>query len=337
MKLRIKLAAKIQRSGPVKLDELMSLVIPYYYKNSNPFGKNGDFVTAPEISQMFGEIIAVWAADIWMQNGCPDLNIIELGPGKGTLMADLLRGSKNFKNFHQSIKQITLIETSNSLRKVQAKSLIAYRDKLQWLYRLKDAFTNTFTVVIANEFFDSLPIKQFVKRSDGFHEIEINLNAKKKFEFTESAIASELSINCNDSGIVETSETSLIYADSISSLMKQNGGALLCIDYGYFYPTMKSTLQAVKNHSYHHVLEDIGEADITSLVDFAKLNEHFIKNGIHTITTTQREFLVHYGILERAKMLSDATGNSEKIISELSRLTDTKEMGELFKVLIAYC
>jgi SAM-dependent MidA family methyltransferase len=337
MKLRTELAVKINKSGSIKLDEFMSLVIPYYYQNANPFGKNGDFITAPEISQMFGEIIAVWAADIWMKNDCPEFNIIELGPGKGTLTTDLLRGSKSFKNFHQSIKHITLIESSQSLREIQAKNLIAYRDKLQWFNHLNDVSTNTFTIIIANEFLDALPIKQFVKRSDGFHEIEIGLNADEKFDFIESATASELSIDCNDGDIVEISEASLTYADSISSLLKQNGGTLLCIDYGYLYPSMKSTLQAVKNHCYHPVLEDIGEADITSLVDFAKLKNRFIKNSLHAVTLTQREFLLHYGILERAKMLAHASGDNEKITSELSRLTDVKEMGELFKVLIAYC
>jgi NADH dehydrogenase [ubiquinone] 1 alpha subcomplex assembly factor 7 len=316
----------ISVNGPIGVDQFMEVVISHYYKNNNPFGSKGDFITAPEISQMFGEIIGIWCANHWMNTGSNKFTLVEIGGGNGTLMNDLLRGTKHIPNFHQSITQIAMIEISPLLQAKQ-KSTINFSN-IAWYNDLNELDAEN-CIIICNEFFDALPIKQFIKEDDGFREILVALN-NDNFEFIKSSHLVHNLTKASTRSIIETSNVSLAYANSIKNKLGK-GGAALIIDYGYIDPPYKSTLQALKNHKYHDALSDLGTADITALVDFKALGEVFQNSKI----TTQGEFLKAYGIDARAQSLIKNGANPQEITSALHRLTNPEQMGSLFKVLEA--
>lgn len=321
----------------MKLDQFMSFVIPYYYQNNMAIGSVGDFLTAPEISQMFGEMVGIWCAEKFLQANSPKFQIIELGAGNGTMLSDLLRATKHVVGFHENLENIVVIENSDLLKSRQKLKLKQY-DKCKWKNNLDD-IDKLFTIIIANEFFDALPIKQYQVVKSRLHEVMIKI-ANNKAEFVLSSEGLSLDLfgkygSFHEGDIIETSPASLNYAHLIKNLITQNGGAALIIDYGYVKSTNKSTLQALYEHRYISPLEKIGNADITAHVNFQSLAEVFA--GCNDIKiSTQSDFLTSYGITTRAEQLiNKASNKSEEIKSQLERLISSQQMGELFKVLEA--
>jgi SAM-dependent MidA family methyltransferase len=294
-----KIIAEIKASGPMAVDRYMELCNTHYYATRDPFGAKGDFTTAPEISQIFGEMLGVWAIMEWEKLKRPKkIAIMELGPGRGTLMADLLRAIKLAPEFQP---EIHLVEFSPTLREMQKKTLSKH--KVEWHEEIPKL--NMKTLVIANEFFDALPIKQYTPEGE-------RLIYEKD---------GELFFNANDVSI-ELSPLSKTIMQDISA--STAAGAI--IDYGYFTPKGADTLQAVKDHKYHNVLEDPGEADLTAHVNFAELAANCLTSGNKKPRLmTQREFLLAYGADVRAKILGKE--------NDLERLIAPGQMGELFKVL----
>ena len=308
-----------QRNQPVRLDQFMKSALERYYHNRDPFGLSGDFTTAPEISQLFGEMIGIWALRQWMALGSPEsFNLIEIGPGRGTLMSDLIRGTQHIRPFHDA-RHTHLIETSPTLTKKQ-KTLLA-EHTITWHENL-DHFQKTRpTIIIANEFFDALPVRQFQKKETGWEECYVHGTNIEWKDIKEPPTKNTLpDPNTND--IYEYSIEQEQYAKIINDLCD----AALIIDYGYEKSAYGDSLQALYKHSYCDITAHVGEADITSHVDFEWLGSFFPDKQSNIIS--QREFLKDNGIDLRFRQLNDA-----KLESGYKRLIDPKEMGELFKVL----
>ena len=310
-----------------------------YYMKKNPFGENGDFTTAPNISRLFSEMIAIWIVGYWQSLGSPEkFNLIELGSGNGELMKIII---ESFKSFPQLLKSCNFIihEKSPLLIKIQKKKLSKH--KIIWTSRI-DKIKNFPSIFIANEFFDSLAIKQFKKRKNEWFEKFVNLSNlnnsfffEKKFNIKklEEKIAFKISSNQN---FIEFSETGANYLKQIGKIIKKNQGGLLIFDYGYFEKKMKNTLQSVSNHKFANILENIGNVDITHNINF-ELFRKIIKNlgGLENCLTTQKNFLIKMGIKERAEIISKNLDFSKKadIFYRLNRLVSEREMGEIFKVM----
>ncbi|MEH6630084.1 MAG: SAM-dependent methyltransferase [Halopseudomonas aestusnigri] len=339
------LAKRIKLEGAITIADFMADVLTApkhgYYMSGEPFGAAGDFITAPEVSQMFGELIGVWCADTWYNMGGPtELNLVELGPGRGTLMADILRAAGMVPGFLQTL-QVHLVEVSPNLKKKQKQALAGFN--ITWHQDLTSLPEGP-TLFIANEFFDALPIKQFERSPDGWCERLITLNEDgKELIFTLSppskAIESLIPKNlCSaaEGAVVELSPIASTITDMISRHILDHGGAALFIDYGRDIPTATPSLQAIKSHKKHPVLKEPGTADISALVDFPTLVTTALNTGIAAHgPITQRDFLHSLGIEQRAEMLRK-TGTDEQVVDITSaehRLTDPNEMGTLFKVL----
>jgi len=316
----------IKFNGPIPLDQFMQLAIEFYYTNHQPFGQKGDFITAPEISQMFGEMIGIWCANIWIDKNKPTFTLVEIGGGRGTLMSDLIRGTKNIIGFHDSVEEIIMVEISPALQTVQ-KTNINF-DRVRWVKHLSE-ITNNNCIITCNEFFDALPIKQYKKSNGQLHEIQIDVIGNK-LSFIETKAGADINLETIPEGaIVEISPQSKEYAKLISD----KSIAALIIDYGYFKPPFKSTLQALKSHKHTPVLENVGDSDLTSLVDFKTLAKCFANKDVNL--STQSEFLIKYGIQQRAEKLKSLAKNTSIVDSDLERLISHEQMGELFKVLVA--
>ena len=310
-----------------------------YYMKKYPFGKKGDFITAPNISILFSEMIAIWVISFWKNLDCPKkFNLIELGAGNGEMMKVMINTFKKFPQFKKSCN-IRILEKSNLLKKIQKK--VIKNHEIKWLNDLKE-LNNLPCVFIANEFFDALPIKQFIKKENKWHERHVKFNDKLKPEFLdlpfdikkfEKRIKLKISENQK---FIEYSPLTSKYLESITSMIKLNDGGILIIDYGYIDKKMKNTLQAVYRHKYIDVLKSFGNSDITYNLNFYLINRMIKNMGIFfQKTTTQKEFLTKLGILNRAEILSKNMPFSKKadIYFRLKRLIDDKQMGSLFKVL----
>ena len=335
---------KLKKNLSLPLDEFIDFSLYNkkfgYYMKKNPFGKKGDFITAPNISRLFSEMIALWVLSFWKNLGSPKkFNLIELGAGNGEMMKTLIESFKNFPVFLKSCSFI-IHEKSPSLIKIQKKKLI--KMKITWVSKINHIKKNP-CIFIANEFFDAMSIKQFRKEKNVWFEKFVNLEDKKKAFFfekkinikkIEKKIRFQISKNQN---FIEFSEHGLNYLRDISKLLKKNTGGLLLIDYGYNNRKMKNTLQAVSNHNFADILRDIGNKDITHNINF-NLFKKFIENigGLKNNLTTQKKFLLKMGIKERAEMISKNLSFLKKadIYYRLRRLIDDNEMGNLFKVML---
>ncbi len=306
-----------------------------YYANQNPFGVDGDFITAPEISQMFGEIVAAWIIDklLSVEANNTRFQLIELGAGRGTLLADCLRIISKFSSIAQKL-DVIIIEASNQLIQVQKDRLSKYSGfNIRWQNNL-DNLKNHFTLFIANEFFDALPIQQYQKIENQWYErIVVYNNKTDLLEFGLSKDKANIAADIQ-ADFFEKSEESIAIMNLICEQIKQNHGAALIFDYGYF-AGYADTLQAVKAHKFHPVLQDVGKADITAHVNFGALNKVAEDKGLLSRLATQRDFLIANGILIRAEklMLQANDAQKEQIKSALHRLISVEEMGELFKVI----
>ena len=311
-----------------------------YYMKKNPFGKEGDFITAPNITRLFSEIIAIWVLTFWKSIGSPKkFNLLELGAGNGEMMKVIIETLKNFPECFDNCN-FQIHEKSEFLKKRQLFNLKS--ENITWIDDIK--INNSYpTVFLANEFFDALPIKQFFKRKEGWVERFVNFKDEKNAEFNEQPlnikdIEQDLSFEISkDQEIIEYSPSSFEYLKDISFLIKKNDGGILIIDYGYLHLKMKETLQAIKNHKHSNILEDIGDSDITYNINF-NLFERFIDqfDDLNFIITNQKKFLTSMGIIQRAEIISENIPFSKKsdLFYRIRRLIDEKQMGELFKVML---
>ena len=335
------IADKIADQGPISIADYMALALGHpehgYYRKRDPLGVRGDFITAPEISQIFGEMIGVWCAQVWRQMGEGPVSLVELGPGRGTLMNDLLRATKTVAGFHQSIT-IHMVETSPVLANSQYMLLRNEHPRIEWLDSI-DEVPQQKMLLVANEFFDALPIKQLVMTAEGMCERKVNYNETDGFHFVLGTPGLQLAKSGTPiplGTVMEQSPASRAVMRSIAQRLASDGGAALMIDYGYLGEAHHDTLQAVKSHSFHSVLREPGEADITAHVDFSSLASVARDQGVHPMPLlTQGEFLNRMGAQLRADMLIQrAEGDQkERIKHGLERLVSPQAMGDLFKVL----
>ncbi|MBO0333059.1 SAM-dependent methyltransferase [Sneathiella sp. CAU 1612] len=337
-KLGKTLAAMIEKSGSISLYDFMKLSLSHpefgYYSRQEPFGEQGDFITAPEISQMFGELIGLWAVDAWIKLGSPaKFNLVELGPGNGTLMADILRSARVAPAF-LAAAQIQLVENSPRLRAKQATSLSDH--EVCWHDTFPD-LEDMPIILIANEFFDALPIHQYCYQ-DGVWRERLVSTADNGFAFSLSPETTSLDLvpACADGDILETCPDGEEIIGRLSKLLSVNGGAALIVDYGAADTILGDSFQAVKGHGHVDPLNNPGEADLTAHVKFAILKKIAATQGI-TIQgpTSQGRFLERLGIEARHHMLRQKADDAQKkkLDAQLRRLTSASEMGTLFKVM----
>ncbi|MEN3953034.1 SAM-dependent methyltransferase [Iodidimonas sp. SYSU 1G8] len=335
--LRSILAERIRQRGPLRLDEYMRIALTDplhgYYITRDPLGAGGDFTTAPEISQLFGEMIGVWIADCWDAMGRPrHLKIVELGPGRGTLMADILR---TLKVAPAMLPEPYLVEASPALRAVQQRRVAGH-----WVDDL-DEVPDGPMVLIANEFLDALPVRQFVRQQDGWHERMIGLSPDgETLTWTVSDGLAEGTAPAFEEAapgtIAETAPDALALVRQIAARLSAQGGAALFIDYGSVESRTGDSLQAVRGHQYADPLDAPGEADLTAHVDFASLAAAARDSGaaVHG-PVPQSLFLDAIGLFHRAQALKrNATqAQAREIDLGAHRLTAPDQMGTLFKVL----
>ena len=335
---------KSVKTNSLPLDEFINLALynknTGYYMKKNPFGKNGDFITAPNITRLFSEIIAVWTVTFWKSIGCPkQFNLLELGAGNGEMMKVIDETLTNFPHCYNACNFI-IHEKSDYLINEQKKNLNL--KKFSWLVNLKKLNKNP-TIFLANEFFDAIPIKQFFKKKNSWIERFVDLNDQKKAKFKEKEIDIKIieknlnfKISKNQS-IIEYSPEAFKYLKIICDFIAKNDGGMLIIDYGYANSKMHETLQAVNNHKYSNILENIGDSDITYNINFSSF-EKFINQfkDINSIFTNQKKFLTNMGIIQRAEIISKNITFSKKtdLFYRIRRLIDEKQMGELFKVML---
>lgn len=341
MTLKSDILAQIAADGPLRLDVYMSTCLIHptkgYYTTRQPFGASGDFTTAPEISQMFGELIGLCLAQCWLDQGAPTpFTLAELGPGRGTLMADALRACAAVPGFIEGA-QIVLIEASPALRRQQAELLARHAPThITDVTRLPDQPL----FLIANEFLDALPIRQFVRDGAEWRERQVGSDAGDLVfglgpGHPQPALSHRLA-DTRDGDLIETCDAASPILSEIGTRIDRDGGAALLIDYGD-WRTLGDTLQAVRNHQSVSPLADPGEADLTAHVDFEAVAAA-CGSCAHTRLTPQGIFLERLGITARAQNLAAKLldGPLKEHIAAHRRLTHPQEMGNLFKVLGLY-
>ena len=313
-----------------------------YYATKKPFGQDGDFITSPKVSNLFSEIIAIWLINTWENFGKPKkFNFVELGPGDGSLTKTLLDTFKKFPEFN-SIKKIYLYEKSNYLKKVQERKIA---DKsVKWIKNFKNIKDGP-VIFFGNEFFDSIPIKQFKKIKGSFFEKNYVLN--KKFDIEEvykkaSKVSSNMLksyLSIKDLNFIEFPKAGFENLKKITKKILELEGCILLIDYGYLKSHNENTLQSVFRHKKNNLLDNLGKADVTSHINFQLLEEFFKKNNLKTKKiVTQQKFLKSNGIIERAEILAKKMKfrDQSNLYLRLKRLLHPKLMGNLFKVALAY-
>ena len=335
---------KINSSNSLPLDKFIEWALYDkdlgYYMKKNPFGKEGDFVTAPNITRLFSEIVAIWVITFWKSIGSPkNFNLLELGAGNGEMMKVIAETLKNFPECFNASKFI-IHEKSDFLINEQKKNLDF--EMISWIHDFKKINSSP-TIFLANEFFDAIPIKQFFKKKNGWIERFVDIKNSKKAEFIEKKIdIKKLELHLNfeiskNQEIIEYSPDTFKYLKTINDIIEKNTGGILIIDYGYLDLKMQETLQAVNNHKYSDILENIGNSDITYNINF-NLFKNFTNQfqNLDSIITSQKKFLTSMGILQRAEIISKNMPFSKKtdLFYRIRRLIDEKQMGELFKVML---
>ena len=334
---------KLKKKHSLALDQFINLSLYNkkngYYMKKNNFGKDGDFITAPNISRLFSEMIAIWVISFWQSLGSPKkFNLIELGAGNGEMMKVLIESFKNFPIFFNSCN-FFIHEKSPILKKIQRKKLI--KNKIIWISKIDNIKKNP-SVFIANEFFDSLAIKQFRKKKNFWFEKFVNIqNPQKAFFFEKKTNIQEIEKKIHfkiskNQNFIEYSELGLKYLKNISKIIKKNAGGLLLIDYGYTGKEMRDTLQAISKHKFANILKNISNIDITHNINFNLFKEYIKKiGGLKNNLTTQKNFLIKMGIKQRAEIISKNQNFLKKadIYYRLKRLIDKEQMGDLFKIM----
>lgn len=341
MSLAELLAERIRKTGPITVQEFMADALGHpehgYYMGRDPFGMAGDFITAPEVSQMFGELIGLWCALVWQSMGAPERVVLaEMGPGRGTLMADLLRAASALPPFAKAL-EVHLVETSPALANRQRQTLAGRN--VTWHQRFEDLPDGPL-LLVANELFDALPIRQLEKADGRWHERMVSLDEAGGFAFALGPVVAEpplapAVLAAPDGALAEICPLGRDLARAMARRLAHQGGAALIIDYGYEKSAAGDSLQALKAHKHHPVLSQPGQADITAHVDFQALAEAAAGLAKAHGPVPQGRFLASLGIEERARMLmANATPEqAAELARGARRLIDPGEMGTLFKVL----
>jgi len=329
----------IVTEGPMRLDRYMALCLGHpeygYYMARDAFGEEGDFITAPEISQAFGELIGIWCAAAWQAMGAPvSFNLVELGPGRGILMSDLLRAAKVMPGF-SAAANLHLVETSPRLREIQKRRIGA---GAKWHDTLATVAEGPM-VLVANEFFDAIPIRQFERHEGRWRERCVGLVGESlTIGLTEAESVAGQGAPGKDGETIEFALARSDIAGEIGARLARHPGASLIIDYGHFISAPGDTLQAVRKHEHVPITAAPGECDLTSHVDFEGLAKALRKGGAATWPgITQRMFLLAMGLEARTAALSGLADErmAGMLQRAMARLVDESQMGHLFKVLAA--
>ncbi len=344
--LALKLKQRIRTKGPITIAQYMQACLQDhqhgYYRSRPAIGRTGDFVTAPEISQVFGELIGLWCAVVWQQMGSPSpFNLVELGPGRGVLMADALRAARRVPGFIDAA-ELRLVESNEALQTMQRAKLAPLLSRITWHAHEADIVPGP-SIVVANEFLDVLPAAQFEKVNVGWMQRGVTLDAQGRFQFTclehepllflHLARADETKVP-NQGSVVERRHT-LDHSFGAQHLATGGPLAVLFIDYGHLGSRVGDTLQAVRAHRYEHPLTSPGEADLTAHVDFESFADEmktwqFAVDG----PLTQAEFLGALGAIERTSRLMAANpGKAAEIEEGIARLLAPNGMGTRFKAI----
>ena len=309
-----------------------------YYSNKNPLGAKGDFLTAPLISELFGEMLGIWCVSFWEKLGSPNkITVCELGPGDGSLCSTLIKTFSKFKSFNNAL-EIKLLEKSKFLKKVQKIKITS--PKVKWIKNIKEINTGPI-IFVANEFFDSLPIKQFILKNGIWYERYIKYLGEKKLVFhNKKATSDDLKNLINwqltkNQKIIEFPITSIHYLKSLSRIIKKYNGGMICFDYGYKKSQMSNSLQSIKKHKFSSLFLNVGKADITHHINFSLFSKIIKKLKLQLEEITEQGiFLKRMGIIHRANILTRNISfkNKADTYYRLKRLIGPNEMGRLFKV-----
>ncbi len=325
--------------GPIPIERYMALCLGHpvhgYYRTRDPLGAAGDFTTAPEISQIFGELLGLWTAEVWHGLGRPPFRLVELGPGRGTLMADALRALKAAAPDCLAAADLHLVETSPTLRAAQKRALPSaaptWHDSI-------DTLPGGPAILIANEFFDALPVRQYQRTERGWCERRVGLDGDALAFGLSPDPTPEITAEGTPGAILTLPAVALDLTRRLGARLAREGGALLAIDYGDLYGGTADTLQAVARHRFADPLEAPGETDLTAQVDFAALARAAAGTGavVHG-PVTQGDFLLALGLAQRAERLAAraSPAQAEAVKAGADRLIDRKPrgMGHLFKVM----
>jgi len=335
MGLRERLVSRITRSGPMRISDFMTACLhdpaEGYYATGPALGERGDFITAPHVSQMFGELIGLWAAEVWNRLGRPGrVRFVELGPGDGTMMSDMLRAVRAAPEFRAAM-DVWLIETSTPLRSAQAAALAG--TPFQWARDMADLPSDAPCILVANEFLDCLPIEQWVLRGGEWFQRRVGIDASGQLVFVDDGPRRRGAPDGCDT-IVECSPMLANFGSKVGDMISRMRGAALFIDYGSADMAEGDTLQALRNHRKESPFAHPGEADLTAHVHFPTFLEAARMAGAETAPLeTQGDFLRRLGIEPRAWILAESSPRQATLIGrQLQRLTAPAQMGELFKV-----
>lgn len=344
--LKDRLRRLITAAGPIPVSDYMATCLfdaeAGYYTTREPFGAAGDFTTAPEISQMFGELLAVWVLSAWRAAGRPaPVTLAEIGPGRGTLMVDMLRTLDRLDPAFIALARIVLIEASPRLAEIQRQRLPkGGRTKPRWVGGISELGA-TPLIIVGNEIFDALPARQFVRTAKGWRERMVALDGDGELTFAAGPGAIDASLlprgadEAQEGTIFEAAPARTALMDEIAAHIARHGGAGLFFDYGHLEPGFGDTLQAVRRHAHDDVLAHPGEADLTTHVDFSALAVAAKAHGLKARLSTQADFLLGMGLLERAGRLGAGADETtrERLTGEVERLAGPQAMGRLFKAL----
>lgn len=339
-----RLRDRIRQTGPMSIAAFMTEALfdprDGYYATKDPIGAGADFITAPEISQMFGELMGLWAAQSWMDMGKPAaFQLVELGPGRGTMMADALRAARTVPGFMEAA-QVVLIEASAALKAVQAQTLGPTGAQIRWVDRLESVPPGP-AIVLGNEFLDCLPVRQAIRRGDDWHERMIGLDADAAFVFVlgpplgaDANLIPDRLRDAPEDSLVELRPGDRQVVDALAARFADAPGRALFIDYGPATSETGDTLQAVKAHKKVPPLEAPGTADLTARVDFESLAAAARATGLAVSgPVTQGDFLIGLGLEARAAALCQAAPDKRAVFArQVWRLTDPEQMGTLFKL-----
>ncbi|MAY98949.1 MAG: SAM-dependent methyltransferase [Micavibrio sp.] len=319
-----KIIEYISEQKSISVEDAMALAVERYYAKGDVFGRAGDFTTAPEISQLFGEMLGAWIVDAWTKIGTPQAFVlVEFGPGRGTLMADMLRVIEKVLPCFNALS-IHLVEQSGALKQKQQEVLSRYN--IKWHDTVETLPTDKPLIVIGNEFLDALPIRQYERVKDVWCERYISYGVDGQLSFQHKEVADEVnaSLPKKGEGIYEHAPAREKFVRDLAIRLKAQTGCALFIDYGHEISAYGDTLQAVQSHQSVNVLETLGAADVTSHVDFDALSRS-IEGCAHIYALRQQGFFLrHLGIEYRAQKLS--------LEKECERLVAQDQMGKLFKV-----
>lgn len=344
--LSVRLKAEIARTGPISVERYMDVCLADatagYYPSKQPIGAGGDFVTAPEVSQVFGELLGLWAYAVWQSMGSPSPVVLaELGPGRGTLMADALRALGRLPRFTDGAK-ITLVETSPRLRRAQEETLADSGVEIAW-HETIEALPPGPLIVLANEFIDALPIRQLIWRAGEWRERCVRIGADGGFAFCDGPVLAVDSLRRNaelrqlpDGSILEVRPAANAVMAALGSRAKKAPLAVLIVDYGHEATEVGNTLQAVYRHGFANPLDTPGNVDLTAHVDFGALKDAAYGNDLAVYgPIPQRELLLALGLEARLDALCQnaSPDQREALMSGAERLVDPAAMGLLFKAL----